>query len=73
MNSVFLLWYTDPETDEEMLIGVYRAKNDAEAAIERSRVKSGFRDHPEAFEICEYILDKDHWTEGFVRMSAQTE
>jgi hypothetical protein len=48
------------------LIGVYSTKQDAEHAIRRLQAQPGFRDFPEGFEICEYPINKDHWTEGFV-------
>lgn len=67
MSSVFLLWHTNPlpERDDEKLIGVYSSKNLAEKAQEKSEKLDGFKDVLEGFEIVEYDLDKDHWTEGF--------
>jgi hypothetical protein len=35
--------------------------------VERSRTLPGFVDHPNDFTIDRYELDKDEWTEGFVR------
>ena len=69
MNSVFLLWHVhelvDGE-DDEMLIGVYASRSDAEAAIERLRDQPGFAQYPNDFTIDEYEIGKDHWVEGFV-------
>ena len=69
MESVFLLWHThvhpDTEYEDEKLIGVYRTQRSAEEALERVKVAPGFRDSPHGFEISKYILDKDHWIEGF--------
>lgn len=69
MNSVFLLWFVhakDTDDEDELLIGVYRTEADAKATIERLAAKPGFVDEPAGFEICEYELNKDHWTEGFI-------
>ena len=69
MKSVFLMWYVrmdDEYSDDAMLIGVYRKRSDCEEAIARLKDKSGFRDYPSGFQIDEYPLNKDHWTEGFI-------
>jgi hypothetical protein len=71
MDTVYLLWYVrerDEGEDTELLIGVYRSKEDATAAIERLKGQPGFVAHPEGFEIHDYEVGKDHWTEGFARM-----
>ena len=71
MDTVYLLWYVrewDEGEDTELLIGVYRSKADATEAIERLKGKPGFVAHPEGFEIHDYEVGKDHWTEGFARM-----
>ena len=47
------------------LIGVYRLPEAARAAIERLASQPGFRDHPTGFTIDAYVLDQDHWQEGF--------
>ena len=67
MHSVFLLWHNGPEPDSgnEMLIGVYRTRADCESAMVRLKDKPGFRDYPSGWEISEYELNHDHWTEGF--------
>jgi hypothetical protein len=65
LKSVFLLWHTNPETDDEKLLGVYASKLGATDAIERLRDKPGFVGSPSGFEIVEYEIGKDHWTEGF--------
>jgi hypothetical protein len=68
MNSVFLVWHTHEvggESDEK-LIGVYRSREDAEAAITRLSDRPGFRDTLNGFEITEYVIGRDHWVEGFV-------
>lgn len=65
-TSVYLLWHTD-ETGDAKLIGVYEKHSQASAAIKRLRDKPGFREKGGAFEIAGYALNKDHWTQGFVR------
>ena len=68
MNSVFIVWHThETETSvDEKLIGVYATCTEAEGAVDRLRSKPGFQDSPEGFDISEYALGKDHWTEGYV-------
>jgi len=68
MDTVFLLWHNGPPEleDAEMLIGVFRTKQDAKDAVTALAGKPGFVDYPGRFEICPYQLGKLHWTEGFV-------
>jgi hypothetical protein len=68
MKSVFILWHTHEISGEsdEKLIGVYKSRKDAEAAIHRLSNKPGFKDTPDGFEMTEYILGKDHWTGGYL-------
>ena len=68
MNSVFIVWHTH-EVDggaDEKLIGVYRTREDAEAAVGRLSDKPGFKDARNGFDITDYVLGKDHWTEGYI-------
>lgn len=55
-----------PNRDETKLIGVYSTSALASAARDRVKSQPGFCDHPDEFEIAEYKLDTDHWTEGFI-------
>ena len=64
VTSVHLLWHV--RNEDEKLIGVYATNADAVAAKERLRQQPGFVDTPEGFEIHEYELNQDHWTEGYV-------
>jgi len=68
VDEVFLLWHTHElgDDDDEKLIGVYRTREDAEAAIKRVGSQPGFAEAPQGFEICPYRLNKDNWTEGYV-------
>ena len=75
MDSVFILWHsheTGAEADEK-LIGVYKTREDAEAAVGRLSGKQGFRDAPEGFEIYEYVLGRDGWTEGYISQAEATQ
>ena len=68
-DKVQLLWFVQErqeDEDTELLIGVYRTKEDANAAIERLKGQPGFADFPQGFMSESYELNKDHWTEGFV-------
>ena len=69
MTSVYLLWHEyeiEPDRDETKLLGVFTSHELAEAAKERLVKQPGFRDHPDKFEIAEYELNRDQWTEGFI-------
>lgn len=74
MDAVFLVYHvfesrdlaTDDLDERAKLIGVYSSELKASEAITRLRDKPGFKDHPDGFEVCRYLLNKDHWTEGFV-------
>jgi hypothetical protein len=71
-DSVFILWHVreiDGGDEDEKLIGIYRTRADAEAAISRLSDKPGFRDWPSGFQIHEYVLGRDGWTEGFTPVS----
>jgi hypothetical protein len=73
MKVVFLLWHShdlgDNETDDK-LIGAYSSETEAEAAKARTVQNVGFRDQPDGFHISGYELNRDHWTEGYVTVTA---
>jgi len=69
-EKVQLLWFVQEQEsgeDTELLIGVYETEGDAEAAIRRLKGKAGFVDFPDGFKAVQYEVNKDHWTEGFIR------
>ena len=71
IRSVFLLWHIRPmgaeaERSDEKLIGVYDAELRAKEAIARLTDKPGFREFPQGFEVHEFVLNRDGWTEGFL-------
>ncbi len=75
MKSVFILWHTHEvggESDEK-LIGVYKSREDAKAAISWLSNKPGFRDASDGFEVTEYMPGKDHWTEGYIAQAEASE
>jgi len=57
--------FEDGEEDVKM-IGVYSTRQRAQEAVERTRALPGFRDAPDGFHIDRYLLDQDHWTEGYI-------
>jgi hypothetical protein len=74
--TMVVLWHVHemPNGDEDAkLIGIYSTEQKAEQAIERLRVQPGFRDFPDSFEVSDYELDKDHWSEGFDPAAELTE
>lgn len=70
-KKVWVVWHIDhgaptAEQENEKLVGVYSSERLARQAIERLRDKPGFRDYPERWEIDDWYLDEDDWTDGFV-------
>jgi predicted HNH restriction endonuclease len=62
--------------DDVKIIGIYSSKEAAQAVAYRLKTHSGFRnfpnivnsksdEQPDGFYIDEYIVDQDHWKEGF--------
>ena len=70
-ETVQLLWFVqempEGEDDIELLIGVYSSESEAKTAIERVKGERGFADFQQGFQICPYEVNRDHWTEGFIR------
>lgn len=65
-QKVYIVWHTNPLNADEKLTGVYSTRKKADESIRRLIKQSGFKDSPESFEVSEYNLDKDEWTEGFI-------
>jgi hypothetical protein len=72
MGKVYLLWHRRPmeggidEHDtNDKLVGVYSSAGEADAAKQRKLHFEGFRDYPDCFEVAEYEIDRDDWSEGF--------
>ena len=62
--------------DDVKVIGVYSSKEAARAAVDRLKYQPGFCDFPrivnvdtdeqiDGFYIDEYVVDQDHWQEGY--------
>jgi hypothetical protein len=47
-------------------IGIYSTRDAAQQAAERLKLQPGFRDAPEGFSIDLYMVDMDHWEEGYL-------
>jgi hypothetical protein len=67
VNSVFVLHHTARVGKDEdvKLLGVYKTKLDAEAAMAQLKDKPGFRDPGGEWSCVEFELGKIHWSEGF--------
>ncbi|MBV1776502.1 hypothetical protein KSF73_12360 [Burkholderiaceae bacterium DAT-1] len=78
MKRAYLLQHLHvlPHCDDVKVIGIYSSKEAARVAVERLRNQSGFRDfprivnadtdeQPDGFYIDEYVVDQDHWQEGY--------
>lgn len=70
MDAVFVVQHSHEIADCEdvKMIGVYRSRSDADAAVSRLVRQPGFREYPSGFSIDEYEIGKDHWVEGFVTL-----
>lgn len=80
MDCVFIVQHLhrhENGEDDVKMIGAYRTRESAVAAVERLRFQPGFRELPhivdalkdeddQGFHIDRYELDKDHWCEGYV-------
>jgi hypothetical protein len=68
MEPVFVLWHSHPTGANELnekLIGIYASRHAALEAQGRVSTKPGFSAYPEGFEIVEYTVGSDNWTEGY--------
>lgn len=75
MASVFVLQHVhelEGGDEDVKLIGVYSTREQAFSAVERLRSLPGFCDEPSGFNVDEYSLDQDQWTEGYVTVNAPT-
>lgn len=67
-TKVYILQHVHEINDSEdvKLIGIYGTKKKAEDAKKRLKKAPGFKKNLKGFSIDEYVVDEDHWTEGFV-------
>jgi hypothetical protein len=73
-TEVFLVQHVHTLEDGEedvKIIGIYSTQDAARNAIERLRSQPGFRNSPDDFYMDRYILNMDHWTEGFVTVAGK--
>lgn len=59
-----------PEQDDVKLIGIYSTYERAQSAQDRTSRLDGFRDAHGGFQIDEYDVDVDCWTEGYTTFVA---
>lgn len=65
MNDQVYLLYHIRKSGQLLFVGAYRSEAGAEAAIERTKVKPGFAQFPDDFEIHAYELGVELWPDGF--------
>ncbi|WP_027710012.1 DUF7336 domain-containing protein [Zooshikella ganghwensis] len=68
MNTVYILHHVheiSENTEDIKLIGVYSSKFKAQTAISKLQLLEGFKECPDGFEISEYHIDQDYWSEGY--------
>jgi hypothetical protein len=69
MKTLFVVFHehdTDVQPDTSKLIGIYSSQERATDAVARYQQKPGFSEHPFGFSIDEYLVDEDHWKEGYI-------
>lgn len=80
MKNVFIVQHlhTLPNGEDDVkMIGAYKSLDAAKAAVDRVKGQQGFCDNPQVvnpeidddpqgFYIDEYLLDMDHWEDGFI-------
>ena len=69
MARVFVVQHVHSREDgveDVKFIGVYSSREKAEAAVLRLSLQPGFSDAPDGFNVDEYRVDQDHWSEGYV-------
>ena len=69
MKSVFVVQHVhelDGDNEDVKFIGVYSTHKNANKAVERFKLKPGFKESPNGFCVDEYPINKDHWAEGYV-------
>jgi hypothetical protein len=65
-SAVYLVQHMVGDREETCkTVGIYTSKEAARLAVRRLRRKPGFCDHPKGFYIDKYLIDKDHWSDGF--------
>lgn len=78
MKTVFILQHSyevgdNGEYDEIKFIGVYSSREKAEVVVEKYKNLPGFKDYLNGFHINEHEIDKDNWTEGFIKWAEANE
>ncbi|HEX7378039.1 MAG TPA: hypothetical protein VF278_13040 [Pirellulales bacterium] len=66
--KVFLLQHVhsfDNCEEDVKLIGIYSSRANAEAAVTRLSQAPGFSTDAAGFHVDEYVVDNDHWIEGY--------
>ena len=70
LSSVHVVWHVkeiqDGYLEENIFVGAYSTKENAEEAVSLIMDMDEFSTHPECFEIYEWSLDTDSWVDGFV-------
>jgi hypothetical protein len=59
-------WADEQAGDDVKLLGVYSSREKAAARIKDAATLNGFREEPLCFYVSEYVVDQDHWPEGYV-------
>lgn len=67
MKAIFALYFErsyEHRDDTELWIGVYATDNDARAAADELKLKPGFREFPEGFQIYEWEIGRTGWKDS---------
>ena len=69
MTNKFVYLVQHKSHDEDFkIIGIYSTEAHAKSAIARAALLPGFEDSQNGFSVDRYLLDEDHWAEGFARI-----
>lgn len=75
-REIFLVQHVHTLEDGEedvKTIGIYSTRETAERAVERLRLRPGFRDTPDGFSIDLFWVDQDCWEDGYVTVHGEAE
>jgi len=54
------------DEEETKFIGIYSSEIEAEKAITKLKLKSGFKDRPNDFKINKIEINRTEWTDGYI-------
>ncbi len=59
--------------EQSKLCGIYTNELEAKQAIDRLKMKDGFSQYPDCFNIYRYVINRDYWQDGFITIAKAQE